>query len=103
MTFQDIIEQDTPVLVDFFATWCYPCKLQEEKLIDLKRKMGNKVRILKVDIDKNREFAKQHEVHTLPTLMIYKGGEVMWRESGQQELDKLEEEIKKYKQSEQIG
>lgn len=93
MTFQEIINQDKPILVDFFAEWCGPCKVQGPMLQELKQKMGDGVRIIKIDIDKNKALAAQYQVRSVPTLMIFKGGETKWRESGVFPADKLEELI----------
>lgn len=93
MTFQEIINQDKPILVDFFAEWCGPCKVQGPMLQELKQKMGDGVRIIKIDIDKNKALAAQYQVRSVPTLMIFKGGETKWRESGVFPAVKLEELI----------
>jgi thioredoxin 1 len=93
MTFQEIINQDKPILVDFFAEWCGPCKVQGPMLQELKQKMGDGVSIIKIDIDKNQALAAQYQVRSVPTLMIFKGGETKWRESGVFPADKLEELI----------
>ena len=93
MTFQEIINQDKPILVDFFAEWCGPCKVQGPMLQELKQKMGDAVQIIKIDIDKNKALAAKYQVRSVPTLMIFKGGETKWRESGVFPANKLEELI----------
>jgi thioredoxin 1 len=80
--FIDIINSDIPVLVDFYAEWCGPCKALAPILTDLSKELGNKARIIKVDIDKNREAADHYGIRSVPTLMIFKRGELKWKESG---------------------
>ncbi len=82
MTFQELINQDKPVLVDFFATWCGPCQMQMPILDDLKDQVGEAASIIKVDVDKNPAAAAQFQVRGVPTLMLFKGGQVKWRQSG---------------------
>ncbi len=81
-TFNDLIMGDQPVLVDFFATWCGPCKMMQPILEDTARLTGNKVKIIKVDIDKNPLAASKFQVKGVPTLILFQQGKVKWRKSG---------------------
>lgn len=96
--FQELIQGDTPVLVDYFATWCGPCKMMHPVLEDLKKQLGERVKILKVDIDvpANRQNVAQHNVQSVPTLILYKGGKLLWRQSGAMPVAQLKAVIEKY-------
>lgn len=80
--FEKIINRPTPVLVDFFAEWCGPCKVMSPILKEVKDKMGDDVSIIKVDVDRNSALAKKHQIMGVPTLILFKGGIQKWRESG---------------------
>ena len=94
--FQDIIAGDTPVLEDFFAEWCGPCKMMKPVLEELKKKMGNKIIILKIDIDKNISLSSEYRIQSVPTLVLWKQGEIIWRQSGALSLNELEQILSSY-------
>ena len=94
--FQDIIAGDTPVIVDFFAEWCGPCKMIKPVLEELKKKMGNKIIILKIDIDKNISLSSEYRIQSVPTLVLWKQGEIIWRQSGALSLNELEQVLSSY-------
>ena len=87
-TFNDIISSDQLVLVDFFATWCQPCKMMHPILEQLKAAVGDKLRIIKVDVDKHNEIVAQYRIQSVPTLMLFRNGDVLYRNSGV--MDKAE-------------
>jgi thioredoxin 1 len=89
-SFGDIIKGETPVLVDFFAEWCGPCKMMKPILEDLRKRMGDKVRILKIDIDKSPAAANALQIQSVPTLMLFKAGQQLWRQSGVVQAAELE-------------
>lgn len=81
-SFQNIINSDKPVLIDFFATWCGPCQMLAPVLKEVKESMGDRVSIIKIDVDKNQELAAKYQVRGVPTMMLFQKGQQLWRQSG---------------------
>ena len=96
MTFNELIESDKPVLVDFLAEWCGPCKVMAPILKDVKHDVGDAVRILKVNVEKNTQAAAAYQVQGVPTLILFKQGKVLWRQSGVVQKNGLVGVIKKF-------
>ena len=91
--FNEMINGAQLTFVDFFATWCGPCKMMHPILEQLKEKMGDDIRILKVDVDKNEALSMQYRIQSVPTLMLFKKGEMLWRQSGAMSLNDLMQKI----------
>lgn len=81
-TFNSVVKSDIPVLVDFYAEWCGPCKMMRPILKEVKDQLGDQVKIIKIDVDKNQKLAQNLHVRGVPTLMIFKNGKSLWRQSG---------------------
>ncbi|NRS88488.1 thioredoxin 1 [Flavobacterium sp. 7E] len=81
-SFHDIINSDKPVLVDFFATWCGPCKMLAPVLKEVKDNLEERISIIKIDVDKNQQLASQYQVRGLPTMILFQNGKQLWRQSG---------------------
>jgi len=82
MTFSDLTNSDKPVLVDFYADWCAPCRAMKPILEDLKAQVGDGVSIYKIDVDKNQMIAERYAIRSIPTIILFKNGEPVWRKSG---------------------
>lgn len=81
-SFKELIQSDKPVLIDFHAEWCQPCKVLSPIVKQVKERMGEKVSVLKIDVDRNQQLAQNLAIQGVPTLMIYRKGELKWRQSG---------------------
>ncbi len=94
--FNDIINSNTPTLIDFSAEWCQPCKMMGPILDDVKKQLGRSVRIIKIDIDKNPSIARKHQIQSVPTLMIMKRGNVLFKQSGVIQSNQLVQKLKEF-------
>jgi len=80
--FENIINSEKPVLVDFHALWCGPCKTQSPILAEIAKEVGEKVKIIKIDVDQNQEIAQRYQIQGVPTLMVFKEGQIKYRQAG---------------------
>ena len=95
-SFNEIINGDKPVLVDFFATWCGPCQAMAPVIELLGKSLQGQARLLKIDIDKNKTVASQYQIQSVPTFLIFKKGQILWRHSGVMDKSALEQQIKQF-------
>jgi len=95
-SFKDLVAGDQPVLIDFSAEWCGPCKMLHPILEQASKELGDEVRIVKIDVDRNPALAQQLRIQGVPTLMLYKAGQVVWRQSGVVPLAQLVQTIRSY-------
>jgi thioredoxin 1 len=94
--FKKILSDNKPVLLDFYADWCGPCKMMAPVLTQLKEKMGDRLRILKIDVDKNQSLAAQYQVRGVPTFVLMQHQNVVWKQSGVMDINTLEQTIEKH-------
>ena len=94
--FKKILSDNKPVLLDFYADWCGPCKMMAPVLTQLKEKMGDRLRILKIDVDKNQSLGAQYQVRGVPTLVLMQHQNVVWKQSGVMDINTLEQTIEKH-------
>ncbi len=92
-SFSDYINEDKPVLVDFYADWCGPCKVMHPILEELKKKLNDEVTVLKINVDKNARVAAKYQIQSIPTLILFKNGQIKWRQSGVVPSKQLEQII----------
>ena len=95
-SFKELIQGDKPVLVDFYADWCGPCKQQAPILKQLTDRAGDIVRVIKIDVDKAQAAAEQYQIRSIPTMIMFKQGKIVWRQSGVQSLHALEGLVKQF-------
>jgi thioredoxin 1 len=96
VSFNELIQSETPVLVDFSAEWCGPCKMLAPILKELKNKIGDKAKIVKIDVDANPDLSESLQIRGVPTLIIYQKGEIKWRQSGLMSAVQLENALKPF-------
>lgn len=94
--FNDVINGNQLTLVDFYATWCGPCKMMHPVLEQLKADLGDSIRIIKLDVDKSSDIAEAYRIQSVPTLMLFRRGEMLWRQSGAMRLADLKATISNY-------
>jgi len=94
--FSELINSDKPTLVDFYTNWCVPCKMMTPIIDQTKVELGDKANVLKVDVDNNQEVARKYQIRSIPTLLIFKEGEVVWRQSGVLQKEMIVESVKKF-------
>ena len=92
-SFSEIIKSSTPVLVDFYADWCGPCHAIAPILKDVKKELGDKVKIVKIDVDKNNQLSSKLQVRSIPTIMLFQNGELKWRAMGVQPKEVLKQQV----------
>lgn len=93
--FHELINQNTPTLVDFYADWCGPCKMMPPILKEVKNELGSSVNILKVDVEKNRKAASKYDIRSIPTLILFKNGKILWRKTGVAQVGEIKQAVKK--------
>ncbi|MFD2521084.1 thioredoxin [Emticicia soli] len=95
-TFEELIDSETPILIDFFAEWCGPCKTLSPTLQQLAQEVGDDLKIVKIDVDRNPKLATKYKISGVPTLMLFKKSELKWRQSGVLSLPQLKSVVQKF-------
>lgn len=95
-TFAELIRSDRPVLVDFYTEWCGPCKMMKPVLEKLKADLGNKLKIIKVDVDRNNQVALHYQIQGVPTFILFRNGQILWRQSGALPLAVLKQAVESH-------
>ncbi|MEM7549615.1 MAG: thioredoxin [Bacteroidota bacterium] len=80
--FDELINSDTPVLIDFYADWCGPCKMLSPVVQEVAKELSGKIKVVKIDVDKNQNISTRYGIQSIPTLMIFKNGQAVWRQAG---------------------
>lgn len=96
--FEDLVNSELPVLVDYYATWCGPCKMMHPILDELKERLGEQVKIVKIDVDvpANRQSVYEYQIQSVPTMMLFKNGRMLWRQSGVVQVGQLQKMVEQY-------
>jgi thioredoxin 1 len=95
-SFSDLINSDTPVLVDFYADWCGPCKMMTPVIKEIAQDMSGKMKVIKIDTDKNPAVSSQYGIQGIPTFILFKNGKILWRQSGAMPKHQMANEIRKF-------
>jgi thioredoxin 1 len=93
-TFSELINGDTPVLIDFYADWCGPCKMMSPVIEEVAKDMGDKLKVIKIDTDKNQAVSMKYGIQGIPTFMLFKNGKILWRASGAMPKHELTKALK---------
>ena len=94
--FNELIQSPKPVLVDFYAEWCGPCQMMKPRILDVAERMGDDLKVIQIDIDKEKELAERFRIQSVPTLIIFKNGKQQWRQSGVISAHALMQLLKEY-------
>lgn len=95
-SFQELVQSDKPVLIDFHAEWCGPCKMMAPAIQQAKQRLGSRAKVLKIDVDRNPDLAQKLGIQGVPTLMIYRQGQLQWRQSGVLSAEQLVRQVEAF-------